>query len=156
MVRAYRLIGYAPDIDFAFIEINRQLRGRHPQIVASVIAQIEALGAAAVWDPVAQLLHVNGELRVSIVLCRHIVTAGGSSRWVIRFDAGHRPDLTVAVRMDATNEGVRDYYLLPALDMVTERLRLAEENRLYLDAYRFPTLDYFLGMTRQSTLREAA
>jgi len=101
-------------------------------------------------------MRVNRELWVSIVLCRHMVTAGGSSRWTIRLDASRKPDITLAVRMDATNEAPRDYYLLPALDMTWERLRLAEANGLYLDAYRFPTLDYFLGMTRQVTLREAA
>jgi len=28
-----------------------------------------------------------------------------------------KPDITIAVRMDAANETVRDYYLLPGIDM---------------------------------------
>jgi hypothetical protein len=71
-------------------------------------------------------------------------------------DEGLKPDITVAVRMDATNEGVRDYYLLPAIDMTWENLRVAEENGVYLDAYRFETLDYFLGMAERIKLEEAA
>jgi hypothetical protein len=60
------------------------------------------------------------------------------------------------VRMDAGNEAIRDYYLLPAVDMTWENLRVAEENGIYLDAYRFETLDYFLGMAERIKIQEAA
>lgn len=156
LVSAYRLIGYDPQIDYSFIEINRRLRKQHAEIVSSVIGQIEALGAHALWDEEYQLLHLNNELRASIVLCRHTLTSAGSSRWLIRLDAGLKPDITVAVRMDAANEGIRDYYLLPSIDMTWENLRIAEENGVYLDAYRFDTLDYFLGMTERVTLQEVS
>jgi DNA invertase Pin-like site-specific DNA recombinase len=156
LVSAYRLIGYDPEIDYSFIEINRRLRKEHGNVVASVIGRIEGLGAVARWDEESQLLHVNEELRVSIVLCRHTMTGTGSSRWVIRLDGGLKPDITIAVRMDATNEGVRDYYLLPGIDMTWENLRVAEENGIHLDAYRFETLDYFFGMTGRINLEEAA
>ncbi len=156
LVSAYQLIGYDPGIDYSFIEINRKLRKEHPEIVASVIRRIGDLGAVAAWDERAQLLHLNNELRVSIVLCRHWITAGGSSRWVIRLDEGLKPDITVAVRMTETNEAIRDYYLLPAIDMTWENLRVAEENGIYLDGYRFDTLDYFLGMAERIKFQEAA
>jgi DNA invertase Pin-like site-specific DNA recombinase len=156
LVSAYQLIGYDPGIDYGFVEINRKLREEHPKIVASVIRQIEGLGAIMTLDEKTQLLHLNNELRVSIVLCRHCITGSGSSRWVVRLDEELKPDITVAVRMDATNEGIRDYYLLPAIDMTWENLRVAEENGVYLDSYRFETLDYFLGMAERIKLEEAA
>jgi DNA invertase Pin-like site-specific DNA recombinase len=156
LVGAYRLIGYDPGIDYSFIEINRRLRKQHPDLVSSVIRQIEGMGAMARWDEKAHLLHLNEELRVSIVLCRHNSTPAGSARWVVRLDAGLKPDITVAVRMDAGNEAIRDYYLLPAVDMTWENLRVAEENGIYLDAYRFETLDYFLGMAERIKIQEAA
>src|SRR5205814_1902322 len=37
LVSAYQIIGYDPQIDYSFIEINRKLRKQHPEIVASVI-----------------------------------------------------------------------------------------------------------------------
>ena len=156
LVSAYRLIGYDPGIDYSFIEINRKLRKQNPEIIASVIKRIGDLGAVAAWDERTQLLHLNNELRVSIVLCRHWITTAGSSRWVIRLDEGLKPDITVAVRMTATNEAIRDYYLLPAIDMTWENLRIAEENGVYLDGYRFDTLDYFLGMAERVKFEEAA
>lgn len=154
LVSAYRLIGYDPGIDFSFIEENRRLRKRHPEIVASVIQQITALGAQAAWNGETELLEVNGEMQVSIVLCRHTTTLAGSSRWLIRLDAGLKPDITIAVRMDAMNEGIRDYYVLPGIDMTWENLRVAEANGIYLDTYRFDTLDYFFGMTERVKLEE--
>lgn len=156
LVNAYRLIGYDPGIDFAFIEENRRLRKQRPDIVASVVQRITAQGGSAVWDKDTQLLHVNGELRVSIVLCRHTTTVAGASRWLIRLDAGLKPDLTIAVRMDAANEGIRDYYVLPGLDLTWEHLRVAEANGIYLDTYRFDTLDYFFTLTERISLEDAA
>ena len=50
LVNAYRLIGYDPGIDYSFIEENRRLRKRHPEIVASVVQKIMALGAHAVME----------------------------------------------------------------------------------------------------------
>ena len=154
LVSAYQLIGYDPGIDFSFIEENRRLRKRHPEIVASVVQGIAALGAHAVWNDESELLEVNGELQVSIVLCRHTQTDSGSSRWLIRLDASARPDITIAVRMDATNEGIRDYYLLPGIDMTWEHLRVAEENAIYLDTYRFESLDYFFTLTERIKIQD--
>jgi len=154
LVTAYRLIGYSPEIDYSFIEINRQLRKQHPQIVASVLQKLAALGSTASWDEEMEVLKLNNELRISIVLCRHTSTFAGSSRWIIRLDAGLKPDITIAVRMDATNEGVRDYYVLPGIDMTREKLRVAEVNGIYLDAYRFDSLDYFFGMAERVQLEE--
>ena len=39
LVSAYRLIGYDPEIDYDFIEINRRLREQHPQIVEACDSQ---------------------------------------------------------------------------------------------------------------------
>src|SRR4029077_13097936 len=66
LVSAYRLIGYEPEIDYSFIEINRRLRQQHAGLVASLVQQIEALGAVARWDTATELLHLNNELRISI------------------------------------------------------------------------------------------
>jgi hypothetical protein len=156
LVRAYRLIGYDPGIDYTFVEINRRLRQQHPTMVTTIVEGIKALGANAQWDSDRDLLRVNDELRVSIVLSRHVFTQAGFSRWVIRLDEGLKPDITVAARMNEANEGIRDYYLLPGLDLTWGNLRLAEDNGIYLDAYRFETLEYFLRMAQRAKIQEAA
>ncbi len=117
LVSAYRLIGYDPEIDYSFIEINRQLRKMHPEIVAEVLEKLRQMGSSVSIDEKTDLILVNEEWTVSIVLCRYQQSEAGTARWVIRLDEGLKPDITIAVRMDETNTGIRDYYLLPALDM---------------------------------------
>ena len=46
--------------------------------------------------------------------------------------------------------------LLPQLDLGPARLRLADDNGLGLDCFRFATLDYFFGMAERVGLPVAA
>jgi hypothetical protein len=56
--------------------------------------------------------------------------------------------------MDSTNTDALDYYLLPQFEMRTNRLGLAEENGLMLDAFRFDTLDFFFEMAGRVRVSE--
>src|SRR6202008_2001235 len=103
LVRAYELVGYTPGRDFRYLETNRVLRALHPEVVARSIAEIERLGSAVRVDPVTHLLRVNEEFSVSLVIVRCARTGAGDLRWKIRLDTSLRPDITVAVRMDAQN-----------------------------------------------------
>lgn len=146
LIRAYELIGYTPERDYAFVGINRTLREMHPKLMTETIASLEALGAKIVRDFETDLLSINDEFTASLVLSRCQRTEGGGFRWLVRLDTSLRPDITIVVRLDAANETALDYYLLPALDVRDPRLRLQEEDGIYLDAFRFDNLDYFLGM----------
>ncbi len=149
LISAYSLIGYTPCIDYSFIEENRTIRRMHPEIVSSVIAQLSQIGATVETDPRTELLLVNREFLASVVLCRHTTTQRGSSRWAIRFDTGLRPDLTIAVRLEPGNRTIRDYYLLPSLDMTWEHLRMGEANGIELDGYQFDDLGFLLRMAER-------
>lgn len=156
LLRAYELVGFSPDRDYRYIEINRALRRLHPNIVAEVLAGIEQAGGSVKQDSSTDLLTINNEFTASVVVVRCQATAAGSLRWQIRFDVGLWPDITVAVRMDGANQNALDYYLLPRIDMTAPRLRLAEDNGISLDAYRFPTLDAFFGLATRVSLQEVA
>jgi DNA invertase Pin-like site-specific DNA recombinase len=157
LLRAYQLVGFTPGRDYRYIETNRALRALHPQVVASVVADIEAAGGAVRQDPATDLLTINQEFSASLVIARCLETAAGGQRWKIRLDSGLRPDITIAARMDAGNTAIRDYYLLPWLELGSEpNLRLAPENGVLLDAYRFDALDAFFDLARRTPLRLAA
>jgi len=156
LIQAYKLIAYTPERDYQFIETNRQLRLMYPKVVADVIERIRHLGSVVATDPITDLLTVNNEFTASLVLSRCRRTDAGSYRWLIRVDAGLKPDITVALRMDTENQDPLDYYLLPSLDMTFERLMLAEDNPINLDTFRFDTLDFFFGMARRKQIWEAA
>ena len=154
LIRAYSLVGFTPERDYEYIEINRALRRKHATVVAETIEEIERIGGAVSRDPATDLLTVNDEFTASIVLSRCQQTQAGSKRWKIRLDTGLAPDLTVALRMDGKNEAVLDYYLLPLPMLDTNRIRLAEENGLMLDGFRFETLEHFFAMAERALISE--
>ena len=78
---------------------------------------------------------VNGEFSLSVVVARCVETPTGLLRWHLRFDTSLAPDITIVVRMDSANRAPLDYYLFPRIDMLSEKLRLGEDNALGLDAY---------------------
>jgi len=156
LIQAYKLISYTPGRDYQFIETNRQLRLMYPKVVTDVIGSIRQLGGEVDADPATDLLTVNEEFTASIVLARCRQRDDGSFRWLIRVDAGLKPDITVAVRMDSENRDPLDYYLLPSLDMTFERLTVNEDNPVSIETFRFDNLDFFFGMARRMRIPEAA
>lgn len=156
LLRTYQLIGYEPERDYRYIEINRRLRDMHPKVLTNIIAGIHNMGGRASLDPVTHLLSINEEFTASLVLARCFTTHARSLRWRIRLDIGLLPDVTIAVRMDEMNQAPRDYFILPSIDMTEERFRLAEQNGLSLDAYRFDSLDFFFSVGARASIREAA
>jgi DNA invertase Pin-like site-specific DNA recombinase len=156
LLRAYELVGFTPDRDYRYVEINRALRRMHPQVVADTIAGIKNAGGRVQQDAATDLLTINGEFTASIVVVRCCETAAGSLRWHVRFDIGLWPDITVALRMDRLNRQPLDCYLLPRIDMTAPQVRLAEYNGLSLDAYRFESLDAFFTLAARTDLMEVA
>jgi hypothetical protein len=156
LLRTYSLIGYTPDRDFAYVESNRRLRQLHPKVVEEVLEALRTAGASVALDQDTGIVAINGEVNATLVLCRCTETTAGWLRWIIRLDGLAAADIIIAVRMELGEETVRDYYLLPALDGRTTRLRLAERNEAGLDTYRFTTLEALYELMRRVPLAEVA
>jgi hypothetical protein len=150
------LIGFSPDRDYRYIEINRALRRMYPDLIATTVRGIEDIGGSVRQDLETDLLTVNDEFTASLCLVRAQETMAGAHRWKIRFDTGLRPDITVAIRMNQMNRAILDYYLLPRFEMEAERLALAEHNGIALDAYRFDKLDMLFELAARSQLMEVS
>jgi hypothetical protein len=58
--------------------------------------------------------------------------------------------------LDRSNERPLDFYILPSIDMNAGRIRMAENNALSLDAYRFESLSFLYSMAVQTSFQEAA
>ena len=154
LLRAYQLIGYTPDRDFAFLEANRATREMHPAVVAQVISGIEEIGGTVSRDPETDLLTVNCEFTAAIVLSRCRTAPSGARRWLIRLDEGLTPDITIAARLGPGETSVIDYYLLPWIDLDLSSLRLRDANGLALDAFRFDSLDPFFALAARAPIRD--
>ncbi len=156
LIRAYRLVGFTPETDYSYIEINRRLRKLLPQIIEDTIQKICDIGAEIEQPSDTDLITINDEFSVAIVLARCTQTPSGSFRWNIRLEHGLNPDLFIAVRMNAENQAALDYYILPKIDMTFEKLRLAENNGVYLDVYRFDDLEVLSELAARMALSEVA
>jgi hypothetical protein len=78
------------------------------------------------------------------------------NRWKIRLDSSLSPDISVAARLDPSNQAQLDYYLLPRIDFGQSRISLAEQNPVEFESYHFESLDYLYGMAARARLRVAA
>ena len=156
LVRAYQMVGFTPDRDYRYLETNKFLRRFHPEIVNQTESQIAGLGGVVRRDPATDLLLINGEFSLSLVLARCQTPESGRHHWKVRFDTSLAPDITVAVRLDQTNQAALDYYLLPRLDFGQHGINLAERNAVEFESYRFDSLDYLYGMAEHTRLRRAA
>ena len=156
LIRAYQTVGFTPDRDYQYLEVNQFLRRLHPEIVGQTERMIAEVGGSVERDPATDLLTVNREFTVSLVLARCQLLDNGRRRWKVRFDTSLAPDITVAVRLDDGNQAALDYYLLPRLDFGQPRIHLADHNGIEFECYRFDSLDYLYGMARRIRIRRAA
>lgn len=156
LIRAYEAVGFTPDRDYRFLEVNKFLRTMHPEIIRNTEQEIAKFGGSVVRDPATDLLLINNEFSVSIVLARCQQQESGRYRWKVRFDTSLAPDITVAVRLDASNRAPLDYYLLPRLNFGVPRISLAEHNGIEFESFRFDSLDYLHGMAERTRIRRAA
>jgi hypothetical protein len=156
LMRAYSLVGYTPSRDYRYLEINQALRERHRAICESINHDLRSLGAQIQQDERSGILTINGDFTASVVVARCHESYTGSCRWLLRLERSLKPDVTVAVRLLPDNENILDYYLLPAVDVLARKLRLAPENAVVLDVYRFENLSFFLSLARRIQIEEAA
>jgi hypothetical protein len=117
---------------------------------------IADVGGFVVRDPLTDLLTINQEFTVSLVLARCQQLENGNRRWKVRFDSSLQPDITVAVRLEDSNQSPLDYYLLPRLDFGSKGFNLAERNSIEFESYRFENLEYLYGMSERTRIRRAA
>ncbi|MFA4900705.1 MAG: recombinase family protein [Brevundimonas sp.] len=155
LLHAYQLIGYSPGRDYRYIEANRAIRAMHPDVMASVLGGLADAGGQAVSADDG-LVTINDEFTASIVIARCLETPAGGLRWKIRIDQGLRPDITIAVRLEPGNVDVRDYYLLPWIEFGCDpSVRLAPDNGILLDTFRFDTLEAFYDLAKRTELAAA-
>jgi DNA invertase Pin-like site-specific DNA recombinase len=156
VVRAYKLIGYTPPCnDYSHTEVSRRIRELYGQHLGQLITQLKNTGIWVDRDPSTDLLTINREFTALLILARCRTNRAGNFRWSLGLDRSRLPDIIIAARLGPANHSVLDYYLLPSLDVLVNRLSLEPDNAISLDVYRFEDLTAFLGVARRAVLTEA-
>jgi hypothetical protein len=147
LLRAYTLVGYTPERDYSYVETNRFLRKVHAEQLGLILLQLKEIGASVEHDDSTDIITVNRDFNAALVLARCQRTPFGGYRWLIRLEPSRNPDLTIAARMTEGNDSILDYFLFPGKDMLESSIRLAAENELVLDIYRFENLNFLYRMS---------
>ena len=153
LTRAYALIGYTPLRDLRYIEINRAMRVYHRNHCSQILKDLRNQGAE-VREGNSGLLEINREFTASLIISRCRETLTGKYRWLIRLENALDPDVTIGARLAPGNEDILDYYLFPKIETLVSQVRLAGDNGVLLDAYRFENLDFFFSMARRRRIEE--
>ena len=127
----------------------------HPEVVDTILNEVQSLGGQISYDAAHGQIAINAEFTASFVIARCGQSEAGSLRWMVRLEWATEPDIIIAARMDADNQHICDYYLLPTIVMRSEKVRLCKDNGLWLDAFRFDSLDYLFGMAQHIKLEVA-
>lgn len=154
LLRTYSLIGYRPPRNYGYVDENRRLRERFPELVAEAMQGLREVGAS-VRDE-GGLISINDEVTAELLLSRCHEARTGARRWIIRMESRLHPDLRIVVRMQPGGRSALDYFLFPGFDIGQTDLRLAERNEASLDAYRFDTIQSLYELMRRVPLKEVA
>ncbi|WP_348260948.1 recombinase family protein [Telmatobacter sp. DSM 110680] len=145
--RAYEKLGYSPQRDLSFLDINRVVNALQVECINKISSQLEANGAVVVFDPRAGILRINGDFTLRLIIAK-CCKPFGTMRWRIRPKSSFC-DLTVIARMSEDNTHIMDYYLFPNREHLPEKFVLAAENSIVFDVYRFDNLDPIYQICRR-------
>ncbi|MBC8951371.1 recombinase family protein [Xenorhabdus sp. PB62.4] len=153
LIRAYYLIGYKPEHDYSFIQVNATLREKLKIIVSDFLESIKSKNCI-IRKLDNSLLDINDELSISLVISRCIKTKTGKLKWKVRFENKLEPEITIIIRMDSNNQNPTDYYIFPSLDIIYEEFVIKEKNPLFLELYRYDNLDVFFEIVARQEITE--
>ena len=144
LAAAYELAGYQPEPRYRRAETRARYRVFLSQIAEEAAARINGLGGQAVVHPESFLICISQGCRVSLNAARAVSDGGGRIRWQISASNKAEADLTLIVRLDASNEKVVAYYLLPTPALAQSALSPVRlSNKVLRQSCRFDGLDEF-------------
>jgi hypothetical protein len=124
--------------------------------VNEIVSQLSTCGTSVQKDPESGILTINNDFTAILVIARCFSRASGRYSWLIRLEQSHNCDVTIAARMTPDNKSILDYYLLPKGDELSSKIRLAPDNPLVFDVYRFENLNYLYKLSRRIRIGDVA
>lgn len=154
LLRAYTLIGYKPEHDYSYIQINEALRSFYSGIIEDFKGEILKSNCFIDEYKYAPMLYINDELLISVLITKCTPMKSGKLRWKVRFDNSQKADITIVIRMDSQNISPLDFYIIPKIENEYSKMCMTETNNIRLDLYRFDNLDKLLQIITRMKVRE--
>lgn len=154
LLRAYTLIGYKPEHDYSYIQINEALRSFYSGIIEDFKGEILKSNCYIDEYKYAPMLYINDEFLISVIITKCTHMKSGKLRWKVRFDNSQKADITIVIRMDSQNISPLDFYIIPKIENEYSKTWMTETNNIRLDLYRFDNLDKLLQIITRMKVRE--
>lgn len=154
LLRAYTLIGYKPEHDYSYTQINEALRSFYSGIIEDFKGEILKSNCYIDEYKYAPMLYINDEFLISVLITKCTHMKSGKLRWKVRFDNSQKADITIVIRMDSQNISPLDFYIIPKIENEYSKMWMTETNNIRLDLYRFDNLDKLLQIITRMKVRE--
>lgn len=154
LLRAYTLIGYKPEHDYSYIQINEALRALHSDTIEDLKDNIKKNNCYVNDYKYKPMLFINDEILISVIITKCTRIKSGKLRWKVRFDNPQKADITIVIRMDSQNASPLDFYIIPKIDSNFSKVIMSEKNNIRLELYRFDNLEEFLQIINRIKVRE--
>jgi hypothetical protein len=143
LVAACKLAGYQLEPHRRRAESEARYRSLLKEVASEIVRTIEKFGSRATFDDETCLLCVKDGCCISFGTARAISIAQGRICWKIHIDRTARSDLTLVVRMDASNAKIAAYYLLPTTDLARTTGKIRISNPSFAGACRYDSSEAF-------------
>lgn len=142
IMNAYKRIGFHPKPRYAFVATGAKIDSVICSTAERIVSNVEKLDGTATFLHELYLLTINGDLTIVIAVAWSVSDGeiGGcrTRRWEVRKIKYKKSDLTLVIRMDASNDQIQDYFLAP-----TENLALSKDRKkLRISDRRFGNFRY--------------
>ena len=109
-------------------------------------------GGTAKYDDHSRILKINDEFTALVTVVPCCTTRAKSARWKLGKRTQLNQDVTIAARMNESNTEIRDYLILPRIDIQDRRIWFWRQLGVEFDAYRYDTLDPFFALCVRHTM----
>lgn len=157
LVAAYALAGYQPEPHQRRSEATARFRERVTGMAGEIAVTIESLGGVATLEPESGTLRLGDGCRIAIGSARAVTDGAKRVRWKIHANRRAKAELTLILRMNASNDAVASCYLLPTNDLAQARGKILRiTNPVFAQACRYESLDAFCRLCVGLDERRAA
>lgn len=147
MAEAYRLIGYKPRRDLAWVERDRELTRIRRDFVAHVITTLKSFGASVQQDTRGQCLTVNENLNVRVCITRCRAFKRFNS-WRLQLCSPWEPDVSIFARLAPGNKAILDYFCVPATKEKRVQITVSPKTPPPRDIQQFAHLEFLRDLAK--------
>ena len=151
---AFEAAGVPQAKDRRYVRTNRVLRNVRARVVTAIISGVERCGGCARVD--GQHLRINDQFNIAVFPMRCVTGPNGELRWIRYIRAVRGADVFVAVRVNPDNRSIRDFCIIPSVEVPANHLRLSQCRDRLLRCYRFDDLQVLFRLAENSALEHPA